>query len=75
MTENSRTSLHIHARFHLKQPAEKLEYQDTALLSKFKGNPSIYVPAENRDGNLSVSKGFDQLERASDTHAPVILRA
>ena len=66
MTENSRTS--NDCRFtcmldFILKPREKLD-QDNASLLKLKGNPST----ENRVGNSSVSKGFDQFERASVNH-------
>ena len=59
------------------KPGRQLEYQDNALLLKFKGNLSVVTCRKlNRIGNSSVSKGFDQLERTSaNHHAPVILRA
>ena len=71
MAENSRISNDCRFPYMLDfilKPGGKLEYQDNASQSKFKG---ISTPAENRVGNSSVSKGFDQLERASATHAPV----
>ena len=46
----------------------KSEYQDNASLSKFKGISRVSTPVKNRVGNSSVSKEFDQLERASDNH-------
>ena len=48
------------------RPGGKLEHHNASLL-KFKGNPST-TPAENCVGNLTVSKGFDQVERASANH-------
>ena len=65
MTENSRTSNGCCFTYMLDcilKSGGKLEYQDNDSLSKFKGNPSI--DTENRVGNSSVSKVFDQLERA-----------
>ena len=48
------------------KPGGKLEDQDNATLLKVKGNPSI--DTENCVGNSSVSKGLDQLERATANH-------
>ena len=50
------------------KPGGKLEYQDNASLLKFKGTIRVSTPVENRVGNSSGSKGFDQLERASANH-------
>ena len=56
------------------KPGGKLDYQDNVSLSKFKGNPS--TSAENRVGNSSVSKRFDQGRKSfCQPHAPVILCA
>ena len=66
MTENSPTSNECRFTYMLdfiQKPGGKLEYQDNASLSKFKGNPSI-----DTCRNSSASKGFDQLERASANH-------
>ena len=66
MTENLRTSNGCRFTYMLDfilKSGGKLEYKDNDSLSEFKGNPSI--DTENRVGNSSVSKVFDQLERAS----------
>ena len=55
MTKNSRTSNDCGFTYMLDfmlKPGGKLEYQDNASLSKFKGNPSI--DTENRVGNSSA---------------------
>ena len=70
MTENLRTSNDCQFTYMLDfilKPGAKLEYQDNASLSKFKGNLSINT-CRKIVGNSSVSKGFDQLERASYNH-------
>ena len=70
MTENSRTSNDCRFTFMLDlilKPGGKLEYHDNASLLKFK-ELRVPTPAENRVGNSSGSKGFDQFERASASH-------
>ena len=70
MTENSCTSNDCRITYMLDfilKPGGKLEYQDNASLLKFK-EIRVSTPVENRVGNSSVSKGFDQLERASANH-------
>ena len=51
MTENSRTSNDCRFTYMLDftlKPREKLEYQDNASLSKFKGNPNIDTCRKSR---------------------------
>ena len=68
MTENSPTLNDCRFTYMLDfilKPGGKLEYQDNASLSK---ETRVSTPAENRAGNSYVSKGFDQLEKASANH-------
>ena len=70
MAENSRTSNNCRFTYTLHfilKPGGMLENWDNAPLLKFKGNLSIDT-CENRVGNSSASKGFDQVERASANH-------
>ena len=70
MTENLRTSKDCRFTYVLDfilKPGGKLDYQDNASLLKFKGNPSIDACRKSH-WKSSVSKGFDQVERALANH-------